>query len=66
MNLADLFFNINLRGGSETLNTINRLGSQFTNLGSRLRSMGSIVTGVGAGLTAGLTVPILGLVAANW
>ena len=65
MNLADLFFNINLRGGSETLNTINRLGSQFTNLGSRLRSMGSIVTGVGAGLTAGLTVPILGLVAAG-
>lgn len=65
MNLADLFFNINLRGGNDTLNTINRLGSQFTNLGNRLRSMGSIVTGVGAGLTAGLTVPILGLVAAG-
>jgi tape measure domain-containing protein len=65
MNLADLFFNINLRGGSETLNTINRLGTQFKNLGKNLQGMGKIVTGVGAGLTAGLTVPILGLVAAG-
>jgi tape measure domain-containing protein len=65
MNLADLFFNINVRGGNETLTTINRLGNQFTNLGGKIKGMGSLVTRVGAGLTAGLTVPILGLIGAG-
>jgi len=65
MNIADLFFNINLRGGNETLSTINNLGRRFTGLGSKIKGMGSIVTRVGSGLTAGLTVPILGLVAAG-
>jgi hypothetical protein len=55
MQIFDLFGDISIRGDNKVNNALNKIGSTLTNVGGKMMKFGGA-------LTAGVTVPILGLI----
>jgi len=65
MRLADLDFRIRVQGSEEAHSTVRNLNSTFKNIGSTVSNVGKGILSFGAKMTAGVTVPILGLIGAG-
>lgn len=65
MRLADLDFRIRVQGSEEAHSTVRNLNGTFKKIGSTVSNVGKGILSFGAKMTAGVTVPILGLIGAG-
>jgi hypothetical protein len=55
MQIFDLFGDISIRGDNQVNNSLNKIGDTLTNIGGKMMKFGGV-------LTAGVTLPIIGLI----